>query len=318
LGKGEIMDDLDTKNKSMETNNINLDQGNNKPFDEYDFGAFIDYFEPNKQIPDGYETIELYSKRLKDYSYGRIDFRNLKLSGLSNSFGNKMVAAINANLDLRTDCMTAIADATQMFLKNHPVLVPNKAYNVDPAKWFIEVYERAKYICFGRPVAIDIDDNHLFKALRLENEKDRAAKLAIVTQYHNAVKSGDNTKIQNAITSLKNNWYGELLPRYVELLTEIGHKVFWTPVALEMMQVYNTYFGTIPPSDWFLYPYYSQIRSYFSRESPNMVLMMGPPMEVLKTRPYAGKIIVDIGVYLKYKAPLFSGKITFSRNGKDY
>jgi hypothetical protein len=105
--------------------------------------------------------------------------------------------------------------------------------------------------------------------------------------------------------------------RYVNLITDTAHKIYWTPIAFDMVPIHNNYFATIPVADWFFYPYFAMIRSYFSRTEPNMFLAIGPPMKLLKAPPYPGKVIVDIGLYLKYRSPLF-GKLSFSRNGKEY
>jgi hypothetical protein len=302
--------------KSVE-NVIDLSQNNSQYFD-YTLGSLLNYFEPDKQFPSGYETLEMYTKRLKDPHYGNVDFRSLKSFNFSNSFANKLIGTIANTPKLLADCSVSISETVQNVIKNCPLFVPNKAHNLDTAKWFIIIYEKAKYICFCKTVAIDIDDNRLFEALYLKNEKDRADKLAIIAEYHTAVKNGNNNAIKYAVESLKTNWFGALLPRYIDIVTETAHKIYWTPISFEMLPVYMTYFGTIPVSDWLFYPYYSQIRSYFSREVPNMCLSMGPPMKVLKAPPFPGKVIVDVGVFLKYKAPLFGGKISFYRNEQEY
>lgn len=260
----------------------------------------------------------LHLKRFEDPSFGSIDFRSLKLSNFSNSFTNKLVESIDFNTKLKSDCITAIAEAAQMFIQKCPLLISNKAATIDPAKWFINIFEKSKFVYFGRLVPVDIDENYLFEAIGLKNIKDRTDKLALVTNFHDAIKSENNARIKQAADSLRKNYFKALMPHYVKLITDIAHKVFWSPIAFEMVPIYGKYFATIPAADWFLYPYYSQICSYFSRNIPNMALEIGPPMQILKKQPFPGNVLVTIGVFLRYHAPLFSKKISFERNGTMY
>jgi hypothetical protein len=303
--------------KSLE-NAFDLSQNSSSHFEDYKLGSLLEYFEPDKQFPSGYDALEIYTNKLKDPTYGSVDLRSLKLSNFSNSFANKLMESIALNADLIADCATSIAETTQNVLKCCPLFIPNKAHNLDPAKWYLYVFTKAKYISFCKTVAIDINDNYLFEALSLKNEKDRAEKLTLITEFHKAIKSGNNTRINYAVTSLKENWYGVLMPKYIDLITENAHKIYWTPIALEMLPIHYTFFGTIPVADWLFYPYYGQMRSYFSKEVPNMGVVFGPPIKILKEPPFPGKMLVEIGVFIKYNAPLFGGKITFSRNGNEY
>jgi hypothetical protein len=276
------------------------------------------YFTSEKIYPSSEETREIYNKKIQDPSFGNIDFRSLKSQRLSDSFCNKLAEKINANAELRADCSDAIASSVQEILKNIPLYLSNKACNVDPAKWILYRTQSNKHIIFGKYVAIDIDENVLFEMLGLNDKKLRAQKLELISDYHAAMKSGNNKSINYTVQNLKNHWFAELLPKYKDIVIGTSHKIYWTPLGIEMLPVYNSYFGTIPVADWFYYPFYMISRHMFSRSEPDMDFLVGPPSGCLKSPPYPAKILCQIGVFLEYSASLFGGKVTFKRNGKEY
>jgi hypothetical protein len=230
----------------------------------------------------------------------------------------KITDYINTLPDLRADCQNEISDTSNLLLKNIPLLVPNKAYNIDPAKWFLMRCNGNDYVIFGKTVAIDINENYLFDKLGLKDKSLRDQKLEIVTSYHTAVKSGNNMSINYAVQNLKSEWYEYLYKKYCDLITTVAHLIYWTPIAFELIPVHYPYFGSITASDWFLFPHYFTIQHNFSRTVPDKFFKIGPPMNALKNPLYPGKVLCDIGLFLKITTSLFGGKMTFTRDQKTY
>jgi hypothetical protein len=271
-----------------------------------------------KLLPGIDESIEVFSKRIEDPSFGNIDFRALKSSQLSNSMANKMLETINGLPELKGDCSKNIADATQLLIKECKLFNSNKAHNINPSKWFLEIYESSKYLCIGKTVAIDLDSAYFFEELGLQNRKDREEKLSLVTNYHNALKSRNNKSIKYNNDVLNAGYFSPILNKGVDLLTAMAHRVYWKPIYYSMIDITQPYFGTIPASDWFLYPIYARMVNMFSVNEPNIYMSFGPPINLLKNPPFAGEVICDIGVYVKYSVSFFGGRLSFERNGKKY
>jgi hypothetical protein len=269
-------------------------------------------------IPSREEIENVHMKRINDPSYGNVDFRTLKMQGLSSSASNKIVEKINKLPELKSDCSRDIAEATQLLIKDCGLFLPNKAHNVDPAKWFMLLFEESKYICFGKQVAIDIDDNYFFEKIGLKNQKEREDKLALITAYHNAMKGGNSRSIQYNTNLLKSEWFGYLLDKSVKLWVNTGHEAYWTAVSYNTLPVYLEYYGTVPTNDWFFYPNNATMIKRYSREEPKMYMSLGPPMELLKDPPYAGKVLCEMGVYIKYNLSFFGGNLSLEINGKKY
>jgi hypothetical protein len=275
-------------------------------------------FETEKMYPTVEDIDAAYSNRLKDIGYGAFDLRSLKLSNISQGLMNNISMRVGNSTKLITDCSQEIAEAQNQLIKNFKLFVPNKAYNLDPGKWWLIPVNGAKYIIFGKTIALDIDENFYFKEIGLENEKDRADKLALVKEFHDARKSGVGARIDYAIVSLKENWYRYLYEKNLDLVRAAAHSIYWNPIALELMTIHDLYFGTVPAADWFLYPFYFQIRHNFSVAIPDKALFCGPPINLFKKPPFPGKMLAEIGLFIQYTNSFFGGKITLTRHGKSY
>jgi hypothetical protein len=284
-----------------------------KGINEYSFIA-----DEKSIIPSREEIESIHMKRVVSTNFGNIDFRLLKAQGLSGSTANKMFMTIDKLPELKADCSKDIADATQLMIKECPLFLPNKAYNIDPSKWFLLVFEKSKYLCFGKQVALDIDENYYFEKIGLKNPKDRADKLALVTAYHDAMKGGNSRSIQYNTNLLKSEWFGYLLDKGIKLWVDTSHEVYWSAVNYSLLPVYYEWYGTIPVSDWFLYPYNASMIKKFSVAETNMYMNIGPPIDLSKDSPYPGKVLCEIGVYIKYNLSFFGGKLSLERNGKKY
>jgi hypothetical protein len=163
-----------------------------------------------------------------------------------------------------------------------------------------------------------MNENVYFNEIGLPNRKERDEKLALIKEFHDAVKSGVNARIQYAVISIKRDIYGYLWNKTVDLITAAAHSVYWTPVALELMAVHDPFFGTISLKDWVLFPYYFQIRHNFTKEIPDKFISFGPPIELLKNPPFPGKMYAIAATFIQYTSSLFHGKITLTRHGKSY
>jgi hypothetical protein len=271
-----------------------------------------------KMVPD----IELYSqeykKKLADYTYGNVDLRNAKVSNISDGLAQKLFQRIAASSNLIVDCSLEIDQAANQFIKNHQLFVSNKGYNYDHNKWYMIPIKGSKYVVFGKYVAVDIDENAYFEAMKLTNVKDREAKLALIKEWHDAVKSGVRSRMEYALDILDREYRKYLWDLNVDLITEAAHSVYWKPVNLGLLPVYERYFGTRPLEEWFLYPYFFELRHSFSVEIPDKSLIVGPPMKLFQKQPYPGRMLIQVGCFIEYTNSLFGGKITLTRHGKSY
>jgi hypothetical protein len=279
----------------------------------------FNFMASEKIVPSVEETNDIFKKRIANPSYGNIDFKILKTANFSESFGLKLIKVIDSLPDLKAESSEIISNITQTAIKGCDIFVPNKSHNLDPSKWFLFVYEKAKYFVFGKTVAIDFNDEYFFDQLGLKDKKERAKKLELVTNFHNAMKTGNNTSIEYNTNALKSGWYEVLLNKGVKCFISEAHKIYWTLVLYDMIPVHNSYYGTVnPPQDWFMYPLYANMRKMFSKEVPDSILNFGPPIALLKNPLFPGKMICDVGVFFKYSASLFGGKLSIERNGKTY
>jgi hypothetical protein len=278
----------------------------------------VSYISSEKIYPPMSEMKELYEKKVYDPTYGNIDFRATKIDRFSDTMANKIVDYINASPELKADCQNEISDTVNLIIKNIPLLVPNKAYNIDPAKWFLMRCKGNEYVIFGKTVALDIDENYFFDKLGLKDKSLRDQKLDIVTSYHAAVKSGNNSSIKYTLQNLTSEWYAYLYKKYIDLITTVSHLIYWIPAAFELLPVHYPWFGTIPVSDWFLFPHYFLIQHNFSRTTSDKVFKIGPPINILQNPLYPGKMLCDIGLFFKATVSFFGGKITLTRDQKTY
>jgi hypothetical protein len=269
-------------------------------------------------FPDNEAIKEYVNKKTQDFSYGEVDLRALKASNLSDRMANIIVQRIAGSPELISECSEEIAETENLFLKNFKLFTGNKSFNLDPNKWFAIVNDKQKYIIFGKYAAVDFDENVYFNEIGLGSPKDRAGKLAIVKEFHEAVKSGVNARIKYAVLSLKENLLKYLWDKNYDLITAASHAVYWAPAELMLLNVYNEFFGITPLADWFLYPYRWIIRHNFSQKVLDKVLIAGPPLKLLRKPPFGGNLVMQIGIFIQYTASLFGGKITLTRHGKSY
>jgi hypothetical protein len=265
----------------------------------------------------GSEIEDVLSERIKNPSYGEVDLRLEKASSLSTLSGiyKTVSEMLSHNVALASDVQLETNAFVSNILTNCKYFTSNKSAAQDPKKFIIEVFNKIKTVGIGKIIPIDIDENRLFEGLGLKNDSDVDRLFDIITEYHNALKCGKG--IEKAAKDLKDKYFKILIERYVAVLTEISHSIYWTATALELLPVYNKYYGTLPPKRWFLYPFIAQITSYFSRSEPNMSCIMGPPLDLFEKPPFPGKMYISASVYFKYTSSLF-GKIKLFRNSKEY
>jgi hypothetical protein len=93
--------------------------------------------------------------------------------------------------------------------------------------------------------------------------------------------------------------------------------MYWTPVVLELLQVYDNFFGQNQVKSWYLYPNLFKINKFFSRSEIDMDMVAGPPIDYFAEPPFPGKMYITAAVYFKYKKSLFKD-IRLSRDQIDY
>jgi hypothetical protein len=269
-------------------------------------------------VPPIKETQELYSNKVYDISYGDIDLRKAKMENLFEPSVGKIVERISGNHSMIADCTKDITDAVDMLLKNIPLLVPNKSASSNPSKWYIMECRDEKWFVFGKTVSVDFDENYMFEKLEIKDKYIREKKLDIIRSYHNAMRSRDNITIKNATNTLVEEWYNWVLKKHMKLITEMAHKIYWTPLYVEALNVHQTYFRDNPIEDWLFYPLAGAMRHNFSVSEPDKDLFFGPPIKALAKTNHPGNIIVNVGTFFRIETSFFGGKIAFHRNGKKY
>jgi hypothetical protein len=271
-----------------------------------------------KLVPDIESYSQEYKKKLADYTYGNIDLRNAKHNDLFPGVSQKIYQRVALSSELIADCSTEIDQTANQFIKSHRLFVSNRGYNLDHNKWFMVLPEKSKYLVFGKYVGVDINENFYFEAMKLSNAKDRQAKLAVIKEWHDAVKSGVRARMEYALDVLNREYRKYLWDLNVDLITEVAHSIYWYPVNLGLLPIYERYFGTRPLEDWLLYPWFFEVRHNFSANTPDKSLIVGPPINLSQKQPYPGRMLIQVGCFVEYTNSLFGGKITLTRHGKSY
>jgi hypothetical protein len=310
------MGDINTLEKeSQESYSVIRDKDISKVTPSLDLGT-LGLNSQGDILQDSKESKERFLKWVNNPLHSEVDFRNIKASNFSLSIQKSVVEYIGYNQSFLPYVTEEIQKAVDLVLPKSKYFIPNPSATQEPSRYFIETFSHSKHVGIGRVIQVDIDEKKIFKRLGLETEKDIEEKLNLITAFHEALRTRND--IDKATDNLEKEYYDFLGRGYSELINEIAHNAYWSPMALQLLPVYNNYYNAQNPKPhYFLYPFFFQIISYFNRSEANASISAGPPIELFEKAPFKGNMFFISMIYFKYENSLF-GKFKLIRNGKEY
>jgi hypothetical protein len=267
-------------------------------------------------LQDAKEAKEEFSKWVDNPLYSEVDFRNFNANNFTFNVNKTIAEYVNYNRSILTHVQEEIGKIIDAVLPKTEYLISNPSAIQDPSKYFVDVYKSSKYIGVGRIIPVDMDEGKVFKQLGLKTKKDIEEKLDLITRFHDAMRTREG--VDAAVKNLKEEYFTFLQKGYTNIINELAHSVYWSPMSLELIGVYHNCFASIHPKPhYLLYPLYLKIMSFFNRSLVNASIEIGPPIDLFVKPPFKGNMMVEAKIYFKYENSLF-GKFKLIRNGKEY